>query len=158
MVVALGTIGLVNYREHQALTRLALPGDRFPSIPVATLDGKAETLQISDRGEYVINVFATWCGPCIEEMPEYNRTAAILATHGITTIGIAQGEQPQAVNAFQRQLKIGFALVTDPGSHTKRQLGARIIPETVIVRDGVIAREVSGPVNGAELTRLALAQ
>ena len=154
LLVCAGACAYHLHVSHQT----ARPGDRFPDLTVTSLDGREGVLPMPDHGEYIVNVFATWCGPCIQEMPDYNRTAETLARRGITTIGIAQGQDPETVGVFARQMRIGFPVVADTRSLTRRMLGARIIPETLIVRNGVISRAVEGPISGTALAAMALAQ
>ena len=79
-------------------------GDPMPAIALPGLDGAIVDLRTRYAGRrLLINVWASWCGPCIEEMPELDRFAATQGREGVQVIGLAL-DTPDAIEANAAQL------------------------------------------------------
>lgn len=129
-------------------------GDPFPALALRDLDGKAVTLGAAPSGTTVYNVFATWCSPCREEAPDLNRAAATLRSRGVRFVGIDQGDPSAAVSAFVTEFSLAYPVVVDADEISKQWLGARVIPETIVVRDGIVRSISVGPLDAGEFERL----
>jgi thiol-disulfide isomerase/thioredoxin len=124
-----------------------------PSLKVTTLDGKPYDLA-SQRGHWVIvNFWATWCAPCIKELPDI---AHFVATHpNVRAIGIAYDDtDPADIRAFLEKHPVGFpvAQVTmdKPLTDFDEPLG---LPTTWLIGpDGKVAKHFMGPVTSASLS------
>lgn len=128
-------------------------GETLPALSLVALDGR--DVQLGPKhGTVVYNVFTTWCPSCRAETPSLARAAAALRKHGIEMIGIDQGEQASAVSAFVDEFRVGYPVVVDPNRQTNALLGARVIPETIVVRDGVVRAMAVGPLDGDALQKL----
>jgi thiol-disulfide isomerase/thioredoxin len=104
----------------------------------------------------VLNFWATWCPPCVKEMPELDRFARQFAGRGWQVLGIAIDQAP-AVQKFLQQTPVGFPVVladTGVGLEWVRRLGNPTggLPFTVVFGpDGRIARRKLGPTTLEEL-------
>lgn len=103
----------------------------------------------------VVNFWATWCAPCVEEMPDLVRLHERFAPHGVEFVG-ASADAPEArerVVAFAERLGIGFPVVVGATTTDITRLGlAPALPGTVVLdpQGGVIAR-IEGPVDAEAL-------
>lgn len=131
-------------------------GDPLPAARLPLLGGGELLLPLAGRPT-VVNVFATWCGPCRMEMPILAREIAERYGGRVSVVGIDRGEPAEVVAPFVRSLGIGYPIALDRNRSFFRALSADGvgIPKTLLV-DGsgrVVFRE-NGFVPGATLERL----
>lgn len=106
----------------------------------------------------LVNVFATWCGPCRAEEPLIAEFAPKLRARGIDIVGIDQEESSARVASFAREFEISYPLYIDSSGITHDVLGARVIPTTVFTDSrGIIQWMHSGPLSKSDLFELAQA-
>jgi len=94
-------------------TSKGLPFDRPIELKMPVLDGK--DFRLSDyRGKAVLlNIFATWCGPCNYEEPHLVQAAEKYAPQGLSVIGINDREEDDTVRAFRKKYGITFPIAMD---------------------------------------------
>ncbi|MBS0266482.1 MAG: TlpA family protein disulfide reductase [Planctomycetes bacterium] len=128
------------------LTTLTKVGDIAPEYSVVADDGtpiEAETL----RGKVVVlNFFATWCGPCIQEMPHLQAISDEFATNqDFFMIVIGREETPAAVAEFKAKHGLTLRMAADPARSAFNRYASESIPRTyVISRNGAIIYQTVG--------------
>lgn len=122
-----------------AATGRAAPDFRF------TAEGR-ETRLAELRGRVVIvNFWATWCPPCVEEMPALNRLHELLRDDGALVVGISVDEDAAAYERFLAEHRIAFPNLRDPDRRIASAFGTSMYPETYILDTrGRIARKIIG--------------
>jgi len=120
--------------------RLLRTGPRpLPEFVFLTAAGaERRVADYAGRG-LVINLWATWCPPCVAEMPALDRLQAMLAPEGIEVLALSsdRGGAAQVAPFYERLGLRHLAILLDPMGRAGRALGARGLPTTVIVgRDG----------------------
>jgi thiol-disulfide isomerase/thioredoxin len=134
----------------------AKPGQAMPRIELPDLQGRTVVLPDAFPGRpLLVNVWASWCGPCIEEMPELERFATSQGTTGVQVVGLAL-DTPDAINAFLARVPVSYPiLVETPGpADASVWLGNRkgVLPYTVLVgADGKILKQKVGPFEHGEI-------
>ncbi|MEE3502958.1 TlpA disulfide reductase family protein [Acidiphilium acidophilum] len=90
------------------------PGGRLPSVGLMTLNGR--TVNLSDlRGRpAVVNIWATWCLPCREEMPMLSRTFATRQKGGFAMVGVDLAEPARRVRQFLAAVPVRYPVWVDP--------------------------------------------
>lgn len=123
-----------------------------PRLRVTTLDGAAWDLA-DRRGKWVVvNYWATWCGPCLEEMPELSALDAM--REHVEVVGLAYEEiEAGALKAFLEKRPVVYPVaiidVYDPPSDFETPRG---LPTTYLIApDGTIAKHFLGPVTAADI-------
>jgi cytochrome c biogenesis protein CcmG/thiol:disulfide interchange protein DsbE len=110
-----------------------------------TLDGKPARL--SDfRGKVVlVNFWASWCPPCVDEAPGLNQLQQRIALKGGTILGISEDADQSAVDAFLKTYNVNFPTFRDPSTKIKLSYGTTLIPDTYVIRrDGRFDRKLVG--------------
>ncbi|MEG2153964.1 MAG: TlpA disulfide reductase family protein [Burkholderiaceae bacterium] len=120
-------------------------------------EGKEQPLDQWRGQVLVINFWATWCPPCIREMPDLQKVADDYRDRGVQVIGLGI-DNPTAIHAFQAQyqLRLPILVAGFGGSELSQQLGnaSGALPYTVLVdRQGRIVQTRLGQINPAELRR-----
>jgi thiol-disulfide isomerase/thioredoxin len=135
---------------------IASRGAAMPPLQLAGLDGKPMQLPQAFAGRPIlINLWASWCGPCIKEMPELNRYAQSQGATGTQVIGIAL-DNAEDVAAFLQRVPVGYPILLDqPGPRDAGiQLGnpKGVLPYTVLIgADGKLLKQRIGPFEAGEL-------
>jgi thiol-disulfide isomerase/thioredoxin len=128
-----------------------LAGAPAQSFDVARIDGRVDSLA-RHRGQVVLmNLWASWCPPCREEMPALEAFAKENAGR-VVVLGVDQGESASVAAAFARERGVTFPVLVDQQQQYGRTYAAVGLPTTVIVgRDGKIVRGIDGPLTLAQM-------
>jgi peroxiredoxin len=123
-----------------------------PDFELKTTRG--ERFQLSEnvgKKIIVLNFFATWCGPCREEMPELNTYFNTHKAEPFLLVGIDAEEKQDRVEAFLADLKVDFPAGVDAGS-IQKQYGVSAFPTTVLIGvDGKVQFYEAGALANAEV-------
>ncbi len=93
----------------------------------------------------IVNVWASWCGPCQREMPDLQRLSHALDRERFAVIGMSTDDDALLASEFLAQAGVRFANVLDQGGVMARQQGLRVYPDTfVIAPDGTLLRRLTG--------------
>jgi len=108
-------------------------GDRAPDFDLQTEDGSG--LRLSDyRGKYVLlNFWATWCPPCVQELPSLNRLHQEFEDRGLIVLGVSVDSESEPYRDFLEQWKVAFPTVRDPSMETPSRYGTSRYPETYLI-------------------------
>jgi thiol-disulfide isomerase/thioredoxin len=106
-------------------------GTRAPAVVGTTLTGEPFSLE-DLRGRYVVvNIWASWCPPCLQEIPDFIEVARELAPH-VVFVGLAADSPRADVEKMTQRLGIPYPIVPIDGK-TQRAWGATALPSTYIV-------------------------
>lgn len=135
---------------------VARRGEAIPALQLPGLDGRPLRLPADYAGRPIlINLWASWCGPCIEEMPELDRFAASQGANGTQVVGIAL-DDAASVQAFLQRIPVGYPIALDQAGPRDAgvQLGnpKGVLPYTVLISaDGRLLKQKIGPFAHGEI-------
>ena len=133
---------LPSYRQGEA----SIAGKTAEDFP---LDLSGKPTHLSDlRGKVVVlNFWASWCPPCVEETPALNHLENYIASRNGMVLGVSIDDDPSAYKKFLKDQNVSFTTYSDPSmKKIEHDYGTSMIPETYIIdRHGKIARKVIGP-------------
>jgi cytochrome c biogenesis protein CcmG, thiol:disulfide interchange protein DsbE len=99
----------------------------------------------------VLNFWATWCPPCIEEMPSLVQMQQRMKSKGITVLAVSIDVDENAYHEFLKQHGVNLLTVRDPDQKAANLYGSFRWPETYVIdRSGVVRRKFIGPVDWTE--------
>lgn len=125
-------------------------GTAAPDFTVQDDDRKVTLSEL--RGKVVVlNFWATWCAPCVEEMPSLVQLQQRFKDKSLTVVGISIDVDGDAYHKFLKDYKIDFLTVRDPDQKTSNLYGSFKWPETYIIdRNGTVRRKFIGPVEWSQ--------
>ncbi len=154
-LVALLTYGVASNGPDTSLDDRLANGKRVTApvteLPVLGSDG---TGSLADhKGKVVVlNVWASWCPPCVSEMPMLQRTHDEIADRGGLVLGIDTQDASEEALKFLREKDITFSSLRDRDREYGRELGVSGYPETFLIdRQGRIVALMRGPIDEAWL-------
>jgi cytochrome c biogenesis protein CcmG, thiol:disulfide interchange protein DsbE len=124
------------------------PGFTLPSLQ----DGKGSISLASFRGTPVlVNFWATWCTPCVQEMPMLEAAHAKWGSK-VQFVGIDRQDYKPDALAFAQKTRVTYPLASDPNATLDGAYRLRGMPTSVFIdRDGRIVDQVTGPVTRSQL-------
>ncbi|MEX2572282.1 MAG: TlpA disulfide reductase family protein [Gemmatimonadota bacterium] len=130
-------------------------GSTAPNFVATDLEGNP--VQLADlQGEVVLlNIWATWCAPCREEMPSMQNLHDEMGSQGLNVVAVSidaplgalsrAGNRGGDVEAFTREMGLSFPIWLDPDGDIQQTYWTTAVPESFVIdRDGVIVKKVIG--------------
>ena len=168
-IIALGVVLLITGLAYAGAFDLAVsrvgPGSPAPNFRAVTLDAHPVAKGITDyRGQVVLlNLWATWCGPCEWEMPAIQALHNDFAAAGLKVVAVAVDDPgfEQRVRDFVARKGLTFEILSEGSGRIEADYEARGIPATYLIGpDGLIRKRVAGatdwnsPANRALIAQL----
>jgi cytochrome c biogenesis protein CcmG, thiol:disulfide interchange protein DsbE len=136
-------------------------GSQAPDFAARSVDSARVVKTLGDyRGKVVVlNIWATWCAPCIYEMPSFARLRRAVPDSNLAIVAVSVDEVvgSDSVRAFTRNLGVNFEVLLDSTTRIARAYQVTGYPETfVIARDGTIRKKWIGPLEWDSPANVAL--
>ena len=148
------------YVMHDQLFPIEV-GSSAPDFTARRVDGSQRVLTLADyRGKVVVlNIWATWCKPCVTEMPTFEQLRRQVTDTSLSIVAVSIDDfvGADSVRAFAKGLNLSFEILLDSLHRIDRDYRTTGYPETfVIARDGTIRKKWIGPDNWASDANVAL--
>ncbi|MDE5423486.1 TlpA family protein disulfide reductase [Ancylomarina sp. DW003] len=121
-------------------------GQKAPNFTVKTLDGKEFKLSDMKGKVVLVNFFATWCGPCMKELPELEKQLwPRFKNENFELISIGREHTRAELKKFQAKKKFSFPIAADPQRHIYGRYAEKFIPRNYIIdKTGKIIFQAQG--------------
>jgi len=140
-MAVLYVFAMPSYRQSEP----SVAGRKAPDFALE-MNGRQTHLSDLKGKVVVLDFWATWCPPCVEEAPSLNALQQRIESQGGLVLGISQDDDSSAYETFLVQHGVNFPTFRDPSKKIPETYGTVMIPEAYIIsRDGKIARKIVGP-------------
>ncbi len=119
----------------------AKEGDKAPDFSIVTDRGTRITPEQFGGKVLVLNFWASWCVPCVEEIPSLNEMQKRFAKSGVVVVAVSTDKNGQKYRAFLNKIPVAFQTSWDPKADLSARYGTFQYPETYIIKDGRVMRK-----------------
>lgn len=138
LLLTFSFIGLIAYSLRNTSAK---EGGPAPDFTIQT-DSGARISPASFNGKVlVLNFWATWCAPCIQEIPSLNQFQKKFADSGVKVLAISIDKNEGKYRNFLDHVNVSFDTARDPGMDISTKYGTFQYPETYIIKNGRIMRK-----------------
>ena len=123
--------------------RLVVVGDSAPDFSITADNGRTVTTSNFGGKLLVLNFWATWCPPCIEELPSLNAFQRQFANSGVVVLGVSVDKDEKLYRDFLAKARVSFLTARDPDNKINAEYGTLKFPETYIIdARGKVVRKI----------------
>jgi len=152
LAILAGALMLVRDRSAAAPAGPARAGAAIADFTLTDLFGTQVRLGDFAGRPVLINAWATWCPPCMAEMPALHDFYLDHQAEGFVLLAVNGGEEPSLVQSFIQQTGFTFPVLLDPGAEQLSELGIRSFPTSILVgRDGTVRKIHTGMLTAGQL-------
>jgi thiol-disulfide isomerase/thioredoxin len=108
-------------------------GGKPPALALKDLNDEQHQLANYRGKVLVVNFWATWCAPCVEEMPAFERLAKRLTGEAFALLTVNFGEKPTRIKPFLEKIGLDVPVLVDPGMSVSRLWVKKGLPTTFII-------------------------
>ncbi len=125
-----------------------------PDVSGTGLDGAQHAIADARGHVLVVNVWATWCGPCQDELPSIVQAAHRYAQRGVVFLGLDYADDSAQAREWVRRYQMPYPSISDPSGTFANDLGFVGLPDTYIVdRSGTIRYWLAGAIDDVSKTK-----
>ena len=136
--------------------RIINAGDPAPDFKVVTESGKTVSLKDFGGKVLVLNFWASWCGPCVEEAPSLDAFTRAMGKDGVVVLGVSIDRNEKLYRRFLKDYNISFETSRDPDWEINTRYGTFQFPETYIIgKDGKVREKIIAAQNWMDPAFLA---
>ena len=146
--IAILAMGLVWVVSGTLEPRVVKAGDMAPDFKVVTESGQTITRANFGGKVLVLNFWASWCPPCIEETPSLNAFAQQMKDQGVVVLAVSIDTNATLYKRFIEKYKVGFDTARDPDANISADYGTFQIPESYVIdRTGHVREKIISNMN-----------
>jgi peroxiredoxin len=140
LLAALGFVVVWSMQDH-----IVGVGDTAPNFTITTSAGDQVTPRNFGGKVLVLNFWASWCAPCVEEAPSLNEFAKTFKDAGVVVLGVSVDRNEQLYQNFVKRFDVSYPTARDPDENLSYRYGTYKIPESYIIdRNGKVVRKYAG--------------
>jgi len=143
--IALTLVALFYVLADTLNEKVVNQGDKAVAFSITTDQGKPVALKDFPGKVLVLNFWASWCKPCVEEMPSLNEFARRMQPEGVTVLGISVDHDDARYKKFLKDANISFLTYRDDRADIAAAYGTYKYPETYIIdKQGKVVEKIIG--------------
>jgi len=128
--------------------RIVNVGDSAPDFTITADNGRTITTSNFGGRLLVLNFWATWCQPCVEEVPSLDEFAKDMAGSGVVVLGVSMDTNPKVYRDFLSRSHVSFMTARDPAAKISQDYGTFKYPESYIIDSkGKVVQKIIGATN-----------
>lgn len=121
-------------------------GNKAPNFTLERVNAGTFTLRDGSHRVTLVNFWATWCPPCVEEAPSLEKFARQMQPLGVRVVGVSVDQNLPDLQKFISSYHLTYPILRDPNQSLAGRFGTHMFPETYIFdRDGRLADKIIGP-------------
>ncbi|MDP3000419.1 MAG: TlpA disulfide reductase family protein [Bryobacterales bacterium] len=146
VLIGVLVVALIAVVAESTTERVIEVGDTAPGFALVTDDGQRLTRSQFGGQLLVLNFWATWCVPCIQELPSLNQFQKQFASSGVVVLGVSVDQNERAYQQFLKRAGVTFRTSRDPQADVSSRYGTYKYPETYVIdRNGKVVQKHIGP-------------
>jgi thiol-disulfide isomerase/thioredoxin len=146
LLTAMAMMGLLFNAGSHAAGFEARERQPAPELRASDLKGAPKTLADYRGKVVVLNFWASWCPPCLREMPSLERLRLKMAGRPLEIVALDSAETPEEVNAYLSMMKLGFPVLLDADGSNTRRWKVFALPTTFLLdAEGRVRYVLTGP-------------
>lgn len=131
--------------QNEDLYSLVKTGEKVPEFIVKTIDGKTVDIDKLKGKVVLVNFFATWCRPCMEEMPNLEKLQHRFSDSDFVILSIGREHKLAELQLFNQSKEFTFNIAADPDRKIYELFAEKMIPRNYVVdKGGTICYQCSG--------------
>ena len=146
LLVVLAFVIVYSVQDH-----VVAVGDSAPNFRVKTENGAIMTPKDFGGKVLILNFWASWCAPCVQEIPSLNQIQKMFASQGLVVLGVNVDSKEELYRNMLQRFQVTFQTVRDPQENINYRYGTYKVPESYIIdRNGKVLQKYAGlpDVNG----------
>jgi peroxiredoxin len=117
-------------------------GGPAPSFHLKTDQGRVVSPEDFGGKVLVLNFWATWCAPCVREIPTLNELQQQFRDQGVVVVAVSIDKNQSKYRTFLNRFRVSFDTARDPSADISSSYGTYQYPETYIIKDGKVVRKL----------------
>lgn len=148
-LVVLLVVVIAVAKSRTTAGKIIVNGDKAPDFRLSALDGRMFSLSDFKGKAVIVHFWATWCPPCVEEMPTLTNFHKLMQTQDAVLLAVSVDEGgANAVGGFLHRNKLSIPVLLDPDRSIAGSYGTFKFPETYFIdRKGIVRHKVIGPLD-----------
>jgi cytochrome c biogenesis protein CcmG, thiol:disulfide interchange protein DsbE len=141
LLLAALTLALIGLIGLSLRDTSAKEGGVAPEFAITTDQGQRVTPTSFGGKVLVLNFWATWCSPCVQEIPSLNEFQKRFANSGVVVLAVSVDKNAQKYRRFLDRIHVSFDTARDAAANIPAEYGTFQFPESYIIKDGRIVRK-----------------
>lgn len=139
VVLTLAFLGVIGYSLRDSSAK---EGGKAPEFSLTTDEGRRISTTSFGGKVLVLNFWATWCAPCVQEIPSLNEFQKEFSSKGVIVVAVSVDKNPQKYRSFLDHVHVSFDTARDPNANLSAEYGTFQYPESYIIKDGRVMRKL----------------